>query len=295
MQLILYFMNDDSENNFRFILENVLGIEDSSRVTIHIINIVEGLEWELEDKNDEVRFLSKNFKEKGSEISTAVFRKLYSGATRRKLPIIHVFNEEESLSGAFQRKAVTRLWKLTIREKLLGIKLIPFEDDPYRAKFLEFEFPVGIFQIRSIMQLFPTDDYFQINVEYSTKYAKAYKKFKELLPFTVDRIIDLLSTEELAPSFEAWENDPDRYDIPGVDSANITLAKKLASELPADDIDILVNEIRQIMTETDWEEVTDEQTIERYSEFLKYAKKIRKVKKKEPPEDYSFAIDDEYH
>ncbi len=288
-------MSDESEKIFRFILEKIICIKDSSRVSIEIVNIVEGSEWELTDKNDEVKFLSKNFKAKGSELNTTDFRKLYSGATRRKQPLIHVFNEKEELSGAFQRKAVARVWKLTIQEKLLGIRLIPFEDDPYRAKFLELEFPRGIFLIRSILQLFPTDDYFQANVKHSTKYAKAYYKFKELLPFTVDRIIDLLSTEELAPSFEAWESDPERYDIPGVDTANITLAKKLASELPASELDILVKDVREIMTDTDWEEVTDKQTIERYSLFLKYVKEIRKIKKKEPNEDYSFVLDEEYH
>jgi len=276
-------------------LENIICIKDSSRVSIELINIVEGMEWDLTDINDEIKFLSKNLKVQGSNINTSDFRKLYSGATRRKLPIIHVYNEKEELAGAFQRKAVARVWKLTIRSKLLGIKLIPFDDDPYRAKFLELEFPMGIFQIRSILQLFPTDDYFQVNVEHSTKYAKAYKKFKELLPFTVDRIVDLLSTEELAPSFEAWESDPERYDIPGVDSANITLAKKLASELPAAELDILVKNIRRVMTETDWEEVTDKQTIDRYSQFLKYVKEIHKIKKLEPPEDYSFVLDEEYH
>ena len=292
MLLNLYFMSDESENNFRFILENILCLEDSSKISIELINIAEGLEWEISDNKDEVRFLSKNFKSKGSKINTTKFRKIYSGANRRKLPIIHVYNEEESLSGAFQLKSVSRVWKLTIKEKLLGIKLIPFDDDLYRARYLELEFQSGIFQIRSIIQLFPTDDYFQINIEYSTNYAKAYEKFKELVPFTVDRIIDLLSTEEIAPSFEAWEKEPMRYDIPGVDSANITLAKKLASELPAEELDILVQDIRSIMTATDWEEVTDKQTIERYSQFLKYIKKIRRIKKKEPPEDYSFVIDD---
>jgi len=287
-------MSDESENNFRFILENILEIEDSSRVAIELINIIEGVEWELMDANDEVRFLSKNLKSEGIEIDTSKFRKIYSGATRRKLPIIHVFDEEEELSGAFQRKAVSKVWKITIKEKLLAIRLIPFEDDPYRAKFLELEFPSFLFQIRSIIQLFPTDDYFQVNIEHSTKYAKAYYKFKELLPFTVDRIIDLLSTEELAPSFEAWESDPEKYDIAGVDTANVTLAKKLASELPAAELDILVKNVREIMTETDWEEVTDKQTIERYSIFLKYIKKIRRIKKKEPAEDYSFAIDELY-
>ena len=292
MGVILYFMSNESENSFRFILENILCIEDSSQVAIELINIIEGLEWELADKKDEIRFLSKNYKLEGTEINTTGFRKIYSGATRRKLPIIHVFKEEKELSGAFQLKSVSKVWKLTIKEKLLGIKLIPFEDDPYRAKFLELEFPIGIFQIRSILQLFPTDDYFQVNIEHSTKYAKAYAKFKELVPFTIDRIIDLLSTEELAPSFEAWESDPVRYDIPGVDTANITLAKKLASELPAEELDILVNDIRRIMTEVDWEEVTDKQTIDRYSIFLKYIKEIRRIKKKEPPEDYSFVLED---
>ena len=285
-------MSDESENNFRFILEKIIGIEDSSRVAIELINITEGPQWEISDKSDEIRFLSKNLESEGTEVSTAEFRKLYSGASRRKLPIIHVYNEDEELSGAYQRKTVARVWKLTIKEKLLGIKLVPFEDDPYRAKFLELEFPIGIFQIRSILQLFPTDDYFQVNVEHSTKYAKAYYKFKELLPFTIDRIIDLLSTEELAPSFEAWEEDPEKYDIPGVDTANITLAKKLASELPASDLNILVKDIREIMTNIDWEETTDKQTIERFSQFLKYIKKLRKIKKKEPPEEYSFVLDD---
>jgi len=285
-------MNDESENNFRFILENILCIEDSSKVSIELINIVEGVEWELTDKNDEIKFLSKNLKAEGIEVNTTEFRKIYSGATRRKLPIIHVFNEDEELSGAFQLKTIAKVWKLTIREKLLAIKLIPFEDDPYRAKFLEIEFPMGIFHIRSVLQLFPTDDYFQTNIQHSTKYAKAYMKFKELVPFTIDRIIDLLSTEEIAPTYEAWEKDPERYDIPGVDTANITLAKKLASEIPAEELDLLIKDIRRIMTEVDWEEVTDNQTIERYAEFLKYVKKIRKLKKKEPPEDYSFVLEE---
>ena len=124
-------MNDESENNFRFILENILCIEDSSKVSIELINIVEGVEWELTDKNDEIKFLSKNLKAEGIEVNTTEFRKIYSGATRRKLPIIHVFNEDEELSGAFQLKTIAKVWKLTIREKLLAIKLIPMTYDRF--------------------------------------------------------------------------------------------------------------------------------------------------------------------
>ena len=47
------------------------------------------------------------------------------------------------------------------------------------------------------------------------------------------------------------------------------------------------------MTTTDWENDTDNLTIERFSKFLKYVKEIRKIKKKEPPEDYSFILEDE--
>jgi len=65
--------------------------------------------------------------------------------------------------------------------------------------------------------------------------------------------------------------------------------------LPAEELNVLVKEIREIMTETDWEEVADKQTIERYSQFLKYVIKIRKKKKKEPPEDYSFIMDDPFY
>ncbi|MCG3220793.1 MAG: hypothetical protein H7641_05375 [Candidatus Heimdallarchaeota archaeon] len=278
---------NESENDFRFILENVLCIEDSSQVTVQLINIIEGVEWDVACINDEIRFLSKNFRSDGFEITSPNFRKIYSGANRRKLPILHLYYTEKEISGAFPLKLVSRIWKLSIREKLVSIKLVPFIDDPYRAKYLEIEFQSGLFRVRGVHQLFPTEDYFQTNVEYSKKYALAYEKFKEITPFTVDRIIDLLSTDEIATSFEAWENDPIRFDIPGVDTANIYLARKLADELNAEELDILVKQIRDIMIETDWEDMTDKQTIERYSQFLKYIKKIRKIKKEEPPEDYT--------
>ncbi|NPD88891.1 MAG: hypothetical protein HGN29_09200 [Asgard group archaeon] len=278
---------DESENDFRFILENVLCIEDSSQITVQLINIIEGVKWDISCINDEVRFLSKNFKSEGVEITSPNFRKIYSGAHRRKLPILHLYDTEKEISGAFPLKLISRIWKLSIREKLGSIKMVPFEDDPSRAKYLEIEFQSGLFRVRGVHQLFPTEDYFQTNVEYSKKYALAYEKFKEITPFTVDRIIDLLSTDKIAASFEAWENDPVQYDIPGVDTANIYLARKLADELNAEELDILVKQIREIMTETDWEDFTDKQTIERYSHFLKYVKKIRTIKKKEPPEDYT--------
>lgn len=286
MKRFFYDMNE-SENDFRFILENVLCIEDSSQVTVQLINIIEGVEWDVACINDEIRFLSKNFRSDGFEITSPNFRKIYSGANRRKLPILHLYYTEKEISGAFPLKLVSRIWKLSIREKLVSIKLVPFIDDPYRAKYLEIEFQSGLFRVRGVHQLFPTEDYFQTNVEYSKKYALAYEKFKEITPFTVDRIIDLLSTDEIATSFEAWENDPIRFDIPGVDTANIYLARKLADELNAEELDILVKQIRDIMIETDWEDMTDKQTIERYSQFLKYIKKIRKIKKEEPPEDYT--------
>lgn len=286
-------MSNESEDYLRFILENILCIEDSSDVTIQLINIIEGVEWDIIDCNNEIRFVSANLRMDGSEIESPNFRKIYSGCRRRKLPIIHLHNDDDEIYGAFQFKAVEKVWKLSIKEKLKGIKLIPFPKASYRAQYLQIEFPTGVFLIKSILQLFPTDDYFTANIEYSKKYAKAYEKFSEIVPFTIDRIIDLLSTDEIAPSFEAWEEDPKRYDIPGVDSADITLARKLASELPAEELNILVKQIREIMTATDWETQTDNLTIERYSKFLKYVKKIRRVKKKEPPQDYSFILEDE--
>jgi hypothetical protein len=286
-------MNKESEDYLRFILENILCIEDSSDVSIQMINIIEGVEWDIIDCNNEVRFVSANLRMEGSEIDSPTFRKIYSGGRRRKLPIIHLHNEEDDIFGAFQLKAIVKVWKLSIKEKVRSIKLIPFPKDQDRAQYLQIEFKTGIFLIKSILQLFPTDDYFTANIEYSKKYAKAYEKFSEIVPFTIDRIVDLLSTDEIAPSFEAWEENPDKYDIPGVDSADITLARKLASELPAEELNILVRQIREIMTATDWETQTDNLTIERYSKFLKYIKKIRRVKKKEPPEDYSFILEDE--
>lgn len=286
-------MNKESEDHLRFILENILSIEDSSDVSIQLINIIEGVEWDLIDCNDELRFASLNFRLEGSEIDSPSFRKIYSGGRRRKLPIIHLHAEKDDIYGAFQLKAVAKVWKLSIKEKVKSIKLIPFPKDKDRAQYLQIEFPTGIFLIKSILQLFPTDDYFTANIEYSKKYAKAYEKFTKIVPFIVDRIIDLLSTEEIAPSIEAWEDDPAKFDIPGVDSADITLARKLAEELPAEELNILVSQIREIMTASDWENDTDNLTIERYSKFLKYVKKIRRIKKKEPPEDYSFILEDE--
>lgn len=286
-------MNNESENFLRFILENILCLEDSSDVSIHLINILEGVQWDIMDCNDEIRFVSLDHRLEGSELDSPSFRKIYSGAIRRKLPIIHLQNENDDIYGAFQLKSIVKVWKLSIKEKLQDLRLIPFSDDSERAQFLQIEFQTGIFQIKSIFQLFPTDNYFHSNIEYSKKYAKAYEKFTKIVPFTVDRIIDLLSTDEIAPSFEAWEKDPSRYDIPGVDSADITSARKLASELPAEELTILINQIRETMTTTDWESDTDNLTIERFSKFLKYVKEIRKIKKKEPPEDYSFILEDE--
>ncbi len=286
-------MNKESEDYLRFILENILCIEDSSDVSIQMINIIEGVDWDIIDGNNEIRFVSPNLRMDGSKIESPNFRKIYSGGRRRKLPIIHLHNKKDEVYGAFQLKAIVKVWKLSIKEKVKSIKLIPFPNDHYRAQYLQIEFKTGIFLIKSILQLFPTDDYFTANIEYSKKYAKAYETFSELVPFTIDRIIDLLSTEEIAPSIEAWEENPDKYDIPGVDSADITLARKLASELPAEELNILVRQIREIMTASDWETQTDNLTIERYSKFLKYIKKIRRIKKKEPPEDYSFILEDE--
>ncbi|MCG3217136.1 MAG: hypothetical protein KAS63_10440 [Candidatus Heimdallarchaeota archaeon] len=285
-------MSSESENDFRFILENILEIEDSSRVTIEIINIIEGLEWRIADSTEEIIFLSKNFKCKGSKIKSPDFRKVYTGAARRKIPIMHLLNQDDEVSGAFSLKAISKVWKMSIREKLVEIQLIPFEEEELRAKFIEIEFQTGIFQIRSIHQLFPTENYFESNIQIDKSYAKAYARYKELVPFITDRIIDLLSTDEIAPTFETWEKDPVRYDLPNVDTADITLARKLVEELPWGDLEILVKNIREIMTETEWEEYTDRQTIERYSQFLKYVKKIRRAKRKEEPEDYSIFIDD---
>jgi hypothetical protein len=284
---------DDESDNLRFILKKILDIEDSSRIAVFLINATEEPDWQIMDIDGEIRFQSMNYKMEGSDINTTDFRKLYSGISRRKLPVLPLKNQEDEVTGAFLLKFISKIWKLSIRESVEDIKLIPYEDDPDRARYLQFSFPSGIFIIRSLHQLFPTDDYYEINMEYSKKYALAYSKFKELEPFIVDRIIDLLSTDEIAPSFEAWENDPQRYDLPNVDTANITLSKKLADDLPAEELNILINQIREIMTVTDWESHTDKQTIERYSIFLKYVKKIIKVKKKEPPEDFSFIFDEE--
>jgi hypothetical protein len=250
---------DDESENLRFILEKILGVEDSSKRAVFLINVTEKPDWKTQDIDDEIKFQSKNHKMEGSEINTTNFRKIYSGISRRKMPVLPLKSKEEEVTGAFLLKLISKIWKLSIRERVEDIKLIPYED----------------------------------NMEYSKKYALAYSKFKELEPFIVDRIIDLLSTDEIAPSFEAWERDLQRYDLPNVDTANITLSKKLADGLPAEELDILVNQIREIMTENDWENQTDKQTIERYSIFLKYVKKIRKVKKKEPPQDYSFILDDD--
>ena len=284
-------MASESENNFRFILENILCIEDSSRVTIELINIIEGLEWQIPDRNDEVIFLSKNFRSEGSKLTSPDFRKVYTGAVRRKVPVMHLLNKEDDISGAFSLKAISRIWKISIKEHLEDIRLIPFEEEEYRAKFLELEFQTGIFRVRSIHQLFPTENYYESNVQIAKQYAKAYERFKELVPFITDRIIDLLSTDNIAPTYEAWEQDPVKYDLPNVDTANITLARKLAEELPWGDLDILVKDIRGIMSETDWELNTDSQTKDRYKEFLKFTKKIRRVKRKEPPEDYSLFVE----
>lgn len=284
---------DDESENLRFILEKILGVEDSSRIAVFKINAIEKPDWKTQDIDDEIRFQSKNYKMEGSAISTTNFRKIYSGISRRKLPVLPLKTKDDEVTGAFLLKFISRIWKLSIRESVEDIKLIPYEDDPDRARYLQFSFPSGIFIIRSIHQLFPTDDYYEINMEYSKKYALAYSKFKELEPFIVDRIIDLLSTDEIAPSFEAWEKDTQRYDLPNVDTANITLAKKLADGLPFEELNILVNQIRENMTENDWENQTDKQTVERHAIFLKYVKKISKIKKKEPPQDYSFILEDE--
>ncbi len=284
-------MAGESENIFRFILENILCLEDSSRVTIELINIIEGLEWQIPDNSDEVIFLSKNFSSEGSSITSPDFRKVYTGAVRRKIPIMHLINKADDISGAFSLKTISRIWKISIKEHLEDIRLIPFEEEEYRAKFLEIEFETGIFRVRSVHQLFPTENYYESNVQIAKQYAKAYERFKELVPFITDRIIDLLSTDNIAPTYEAWEQDPVKYDLPNVDTANITLARKLAEELPWGDLDILVRDIRAIMAEVNWDQNTDILTKERYKEFMKFAKKIRRVRRKDPPEDYSLFVE----
>ena len=80
-------MASESENNFRFILENILCIEDSSRVTIELINIIEGSEWQIPDNNDEVIFLSKNFKSEAYTKVRVHFKIWNDKEVRRKLSI----------------------------------------------------------------------------------------------------------------------------------------------------------------------------------------------------------------
>ncbi len=105
-----------------------------------------------------------------------------------------------------------------------------------------------------------------------------------MVPFKINRIIDLLSTDEIAPSYESWLKDPLKYDLRNVDTADLTTAKKIADGLPDEELNLLVKDIREIITEIELDEVVNQQSIERYSQFLKYVKKIRKIKKKKGKE-----------
>jgi len=277
-------MKNDAEDHFRFILEEVLRIKDSRFIHSEIEKRNKSIEWKVYDEDEEIIFLSPDQKKSGSSINTTVFRKLYTGARRRKLSIIHVQNHDDDITGVFSRKAISLIWKLAIKERLASIELIPFEEEPYKAKYLQLQFQSGIFLTKGIHQLFPTDEYIEDNIEIAKNYAKAKAKFRELVPFKINRIIDLLSTDEIAPSYESWLKDPLKYDLRNVDTADLTAAKKIADGLPDEELNLLVKDIREIITEIELDEVVNQQGIERYSQFLKYVKKIRKIKKKKGKE-----------
>ncbi|MHA1303668.1 MAG: hypothetical protein ACTSQE_08390 [Candidatus Heimdallarchaeaceae archaeon] len=272
-------MDKLDEDTFSYVLEKILELklspEESEKSRLSVRDQI------FVDKNRDIYYSISEAPREGERVDSTALRKIYTGTLRKKDPLLYLKSEESNLKGAFSIKNVRRVWKYTSKAKLKEVRLIPFENNPNETQFLMFIFPDCYFKIRAVKQLFPTNNLFKEQMDEKVKYAGAYQRFKELVPFKVDQIIDLLSTEQIAYSIEEWESDPFTYDIPNVDTANISLAKKIMEELPYEELQLLVKTIRDRIAEIDWGEEYDEETLERYKYALQYAKNLRKIRKEE--------------
>ncbi len=213
------------------------------------------------------------------EINLTDFRRLYTGASRSRSPLIYVKIDNKELRGAFPYDSVKKAWKLTSKAKLLNAYLVPKAND-FNAQYLCLEFENGhIISIKAVKQLFVTDDIYKNEIEDKEKYAHAFEHFKEAAPFIIDRVIDLLSTDEIALTYEIWEENPLKYDLYGVDTANITLAKSMIEDLPVSELNLLVRSLRSRITYSNLK--IDSADLERHKSMLNYTKQLIEQKKKE--------------
>ncbi|MHA1866585.1 MAG: hypothetical protein ACTSXD_00805 [Candidatus Heimdallarchaeaceae archaeon] len=265
-------MTNVSKENLPFILEKILLHRDTDR------EVTESKKFYI-SKEKKIIFYFKERREEGEEVDLTQLRKNYTGTIRKKDYIIFIESKNKKVKGAFEIKLLRRIWKLTNKEKLEKAFLSTHNENSSEAKSLILIFQTGTFALSAVKILFPTDRFFETRIAESEKYANAFKRFKELVPFKIDQIIDLLGTEQLAYSIEEWEKNPLELDIPNVDTANIFLAKTIIDELPEEELKLFIRTLREKITKLDSDDELQVETIERYKEALEYAKKISKEKK----------------
>ncbi|UJG41155.1 MAG: hypothetical protein K9W45_01520 [Candidatus Heimdallarchaeum aukensis] len=270
-------MIDVSEENLPFILEKILLLRDTDR------EVTESKKSFISSEK-KIIFYYREKKEEGEEVDLTQLRKNYTGTIRKKDYIIFIESKNKKVKGAFEIKLLRRIWKLTNKERLEKAFLSSPNENSTEANSLVLIFQSGTFVLSAVKILFPTDRFFATRIAESEKYANAFKRFKELVPFKIDQIIDLLGTEQLAYSIEEWEKNPLELDIPNVDTANISLAKTIIEELPDDELKLFIRTLREKISNLDSDDELQVETIERYKEALEYAKSLSKMKKSKKKE-----------
>lgn len=271
---------DKVDNILKEILSEVLSLKAIDK---HIATIQANPQWIIKGKGGDIRFFSKSWLENfrtGKEVSLTDFRKLLRGANRLQQKAFYVNSIDNTLGGLFPLQYIRKVWALRNSVDLEKVVLIPHSksNQPYMLCFIFEDFCIGV---RSIIQLFTTEEYQRKRIDEQIRSAEAYNRFVELVPFAIDRIIDLLSTDPIPGKYEMWEENPKIYDWPQVDTANISKAKELTERLPIEELELLIKTLRKAISEKDWDNFDDPNALDRYSELLKFAKKIRKQKKKE--------------
>lgn len=264
--------NDEAENR-QFILSEILEL-DIRNIDMKIFS---HRDWKFYAKDRAISY-QNYLPRKVKEIDLTDFRRLYTGASRSRAPLIYVKIDIEDLRGAFPYESVKKAWKLTSKVKLLKAYLVPKPND-FNSQYLCLEFENNhIITIKAVKQLFVTDDIYQKEIEEKEKYAHAFERFKQLVPFIIDRVIDLLSTDEIVP-YEVWEENPLKYDLHDVDTANITLAKSMIEDLPVSELNLLVRTLRSRISQYDDDLKIDLADLERHKAMLNYTKQLIEQKK----------------
>ncbi|MHA1779067.1 MAG: hypothetical protein ACTSYN_05780, partial [Candidatus Heimdallarchaeaceae archaeon] len=248
---------DVSKELYAFIFLKILNKKDSSK---YLSEIAHNPQWHFKNRGSTIRFFSRSLLSNIHDyydIPMSDFRKLLRGADRLSQKTFYISTKDKATAGVFPLREAKIIWQLKNKTKLDKIVLVPYPKNPKQANMLCFIFKTFCIGLKSIIQLFSTESYQQEKIEEQYRSAEAYYRFVELVPFTIDRIIDLLSTEPIAPSYDLWEKDPKTYDWPKVDTANLSKAKELTDSLPLEELELLIKTLRNSILNKDWEAEND--------------------------------------